>query len=435
MRRMLPLLSAAALLFVLSGPASASTSGSIVGLPAWDAVHSKSQVLLGVKVLSPTNIWAVGNRDGRTLVQHSTGSGFTIVPSPNRADRSNVLEDVGGVASDDLWAVGHSDVTDFVGSLTLAEHWDGSKWRIVKTPNLGDDETQNVLTGVSAVASDDVWAVGSSTDFHPGGTPLVFHWNGSRWTRVANDCGIGLTEVDAIASNDVWAVGGDDTCHWNGTSWTHIPAAEAAEGIDLRDVTIVGPNNVWAVGLAFFSCGEGQVCPTGEIQHWTGGAWQHVTAGVPVLYGVTSLAANDLYAVGLGIGPAILHYDGSSWSKVPSGFDRGELQAVDASGSNSLWAAGDRGGNQTGPSLVEHAPSATSGAVAGGSNVGDATISWFGKESGSVQTNAFGDYQVGGLPAGTYRFTATNQGCVPDSVRVHVPAGTTIGQNFFIDCG
>jgi hypothetical protein len=119
---------------------------------------------------------------------------------------------------------------------------------------------------------------------------------------------------------------------------------------------------------------------------------------------------------------------------VPSGFDVGVLQAVDAASPNDLWAAGNRGGDP-GRALVEHAPSATSGAVVGGSNVGGATISWFGKESGSVETDPFGGYQVGGLPAGRYTFTATYAGCRPDSGRVRIVAGTTIERDFHIDCG
>jgi Carboxypeptidase regulatory-like domain len=437
MRRLM-LISGVLFLLTLPQPASAVPAGSIVGLPAWDAVPTPSQGLLGIDAVSPTDIWAVGGRSGRTLVEHSNGAAFDVVRSPSRSGRTNILEDVAGVAQDDVWAVGHSDVTDFVGALTLTEHWDGSRWRVVKTPNVGDQETQNELTGVAAVAPDDVWAVGSATDFHPGGTPLILHWNGSRWTSVRNDCGTGLTEVDARGPGDVWAVGGAGTCHWNGTVWKDIPAASdptGQAGIDLRDVAIVGPRNVWAVGIAYFSCGEGQVCPVGEIQHWTGGpSWHHVIDGVPILYGVTAIASNDIYAVGLGIGPAILHFDGASWSKVPSGFDVGVLQAVDAAAPSDLWAAGSGGGNPS-RSLVEHAPSATSGAVAGGSNVGGATISWFGKESGSVETDPFGDYQVGGLPAGRYTFTATYAGCGPDSAHVRIVAGTIIGRDFHIDCG
>ena len=83
---------------------------------------------------------------------------------------------------------------------------------------------------------------------------------------------------------------------------------------------------------------------------------------------------------------------------------------------------------------MEHAPAFDSGAVVGDTNVGDATVSWFGAESGSVQTDPSGSYQVGGLPAGSYTFTATYPGCQPDSATVKVLAGTTIGRDFHVEC-
>ena len=46
-----------------------------------------------------------------------------------------------------------------------------------------------------------------------------------------------------------------------------------------------------------------------------------------------------------------------------------------------------------------------------------------------------GKIELRGLPAGRYRFTATYAGCRPDSARVTVVAGTTIGRDFHIDCG
>ena len=390
----------------------------------------------GVQAFSATDVWGVGYTEDKTLTEHWNGSAFTIVPSPNQPDRNNVLEDVDGVASTDMWAVGHADVKGDIGAITLAEHWNGSAWTIVPTPNLSGSSTHNELTGVATIAPTDAWAVGSATDYSPGGHALTYHWDGSAWRSVRNSCGVGLSEVAALGSNDVWAVGGTNTCHWNGTRWTRFPAAPAPDGqsgINLVDVTTVSTNDVWAVGLQYSSCGEGQVCPTGEIQHWNGSAWSHVANPVPVLYGIDAIAANDIYAVGLGYGPAILHYDGTSWVEVPSGTGAGELRAVEASGPKDIWAAGDRTGSLL-STLVEHAPSPTSGAVVGHTNVSFATVSWFGPESGSVETDPFGDYEVGGLTAGKYTFTATNPGCQPATAKVTVIAGTTIEKDFVIPC-
>ncbi|HJP66963.1 MAG TPA: carboxypeptidase-like regulatory domain-containing protein, partial [Actinomycetota bacterium] len=121
------------------------------------------------------------------------------------------------------------------------------------------------------------------------------------------------------------------------------------------------------------------------------------------------------------------------WSEVPQGVQGGELWSVEASGPDDIWAAGDVLG-PTRSTLVEHAPSATSGAVVGQTNVSFAVVSWFGPETGSVETDSLGDYQVGGLTAGRYLFTVQEQGCQPDSAEVTVTAGDTIRQDLQVTC-
>jgi hypothetical protein len=61
-------------------------------------------------------------------------------------------------------------------------------------------------------------------------------------------------------------------------------------------------------------------------------------------------------------------------------------------------------------------------------------VSWFGPETGSVETDSGGEYQVGGLKAGTYTFTAANGGCTPVSKSVTVVAGTTKAVALPITC-
>ena len=100
-----------------------------------------------------------------------------------------------------------------------------------------------------------------------------------------------------------------------------------------------------------------------------------------------------------------------------------------------LWAAGNYYPADTGSrTLIENAPSSREGAVVGSTNVAGATISWFGPEDDSTETNSLGDYQAGGLRAGSYRFIATYPGCTPDSARVTVVAGQTAEQDFHLSC-
>ncbi len=83
------------------------------------------------------------------------------------------------VSAKDVWATGYYFAS---GSYrTLAEHWNGKKWKVVPTPNTAGS-TSNYLFGVSAVSADDVWASGFS--FIDDDIPVAQHWDGSAWTIV-----------------------------------------------------------------------------------------------------------------------------------------------------------------------------------------------------------------------------------------------------------
>ena len=62
----------------------------------------------------------------------------------------------------DGWAVG--DRWNGVTSRTLIEHWDGHAWRVQPTLN---PQPEDVLLGVAAVSSLNVWAVGYARDVLP----------------------------------------------------------------------------------------------------------------------------------------------------------------------------------------------------------------------------------------------------------------------------
>src|SRR5438552_18107105 len=83
-------------------------------------------------------------------------------------------------------------------------------WSIVSSPNQGSSS----LYGVSAVSSNDVWAVG----YYSNGSsllPLTEHWNGSSWSIVPRRPSHGGLRrgVAAVSSTAVGAGGG---CHASG---------------------------------------------------------------------------------------------------------------------------------------------------------------------------------------------------------------------------
>jgi hypothetical protein len=60
----------------------------------------------------------------------------TVNPSPLKVAFSNVLNAVGARTSTDAWAVGNFlGPNDDDGQVMLTEHWNGSAWSQVPTPN------------------------------------------------------------------------------------------------------------------------------------------------------------------------------------------------------------------------------------------------------------------------------------------------------------
>ena len=124
--------------------------------------------LNGVSALSEDEVWTVGTAadPGEAFFAASArwdGTTWTVIATPQPPEQSNpALDDVSAVSTTDVWAVG-SKYNDRAAQLTITEHWDGSAWSIVPSPNPGGTWPGSVtaLSAVAAVSLDDVWAVGS----------------------------------------------------------------------------------------------------------------------------------------------------------------------------------------------------------------------------------------------------------------------------------
>jgi hypothetical protein len=288
------------------------TSWTII--PSPNAPNSSDNNLYGVSAVSSTEVWAVGvyyntSGTGQTLVERWNGSVWSIVPSPNVAGSDNELRAVYARASNDVWAVGNYYDQNGT-SHTLIEHWNGSAWSITSSPNFGGED--NALTDVTAVAANDAWAVGYYYGATFIGRTLILHWNGSAWT-IFSSPNVGASDnslngVTALAANDIWAVGdyfdnGIDRSlieHWDGTQWSVVasPNATANDNI-LRDVSAVSASDIWAVG-AYFDTGPVE---RALIEHWNGTTWSvvpsdNVVPGDNVLRGVAALSPAIVWAVG-----------------------------------------------------------------------------------------------------------------------------------------
>ncbi|NJN54359.1 MAG: hypothetical protein HC804_06135 [Anaerolineae bacterium] len=288
---------------------------------------------------------------------------WSLVDSPNVNNRNNVLSDITAVSANDIWAVGEHRSANGSNVQTLIQHWNGNNWSIVASPN--PDPSRNLLSGVTAVSANDIWAVGEKAGTTgPNWASLILHWNGNDWQDVpAPNLGAGTSElrdVAAVTANDVWAVGSyssPDTgwweqphiAHWDGVSWTAVPAPAFGSTSELNEITAVSANDIWAVGRALESNWKTL------ILHWDGSTWSRVaspnlgSAGNTLL-GVTAVSANDVWAVGTansGNSTLTLHWNGSSWSLIPSpngtiqpGINRNSFNSVTAVAANDVWAVG-----------------------------------------------------------------------------------------------
>jgi hypothetical protein len=199
-------------------------------MPTWDVVSQATPSLHGVDALSPTDVWAVGDGAGaQATTVHFDGTNWTTIdaPVPSGAGATNTLASVDARATTDVWAVGNAeDVTR-----PMIEHWDGTSWHLVASPAPPANVTYVLLT-VRARAAGDVWAGGYRYNSATGGArhALAEHWNGTSWrvvTTATLSAPVAVTEQQSAARGRLWAVGrqpaprtNQSLIKWNGTTWT-----------------------------------------------------------------------------------------------------------------------------------------------------------------------------------------------------------------------
>ncbi len=335
--------------------------------------------LVSVSAVTPTDVWAIGTAN-RTDILHWNGSTWSRVnsPSPEMA----VLEAVSADSAHDAWAVGFdsrtsTDSFDHV----LIEHWNGRTWSVVRSrlpgrPGIG-------LTAVAAVSRTDAWAVG---DYCPKGrcqiqegkfTALILHWNGKRWSKVPAlaKCASGnsfLHGVAAASRRAAWAVGECDNkrtggirpllLRWNGARWSAYRGPDLRTAVNFMfSVTDISRSDAWAVGEHVLADG---VTRATLILHWNGTTWSLVPSPDPgsvsnYLTGVSAVSAKDVWATGIGAVPGsvvqilALRWNGSTWTQVPNanGAILGPV-AISADRADDAWIVGPPTSPGCGCSLI-----------------------------------------------------------------------------------
>ena len=221
--------------------------------------------------------------------------------------------------------------------------WNGTAWSVSASFNTA--LAGQIADGVADISATNAYAIGGGLGSAPYG--VVAQWNGATWNRLTvprppNDITTDFNAISADSPGDVWIVGsytatvsptqetyGTYTLHWNGSSWSiaSMPADPAGIEYQLESVKAISPANVWAVGQALNAstlASEGTL-----IEHWNGTSWSVVpspsTGTNDYLNGVTDNGSTDVWAVGAyqPSGSSVeqtltLNWNGTAWSTVSS---------------------------------------------------------------------------------------------------------------------
>lgn len=251
--------------------------------------------LYGVADLGPANAWAVGQgKDARPLAEHWDGTAWSVVPVPVPAVPSGtsfanaVLSSISAVSPTDIWAVGTTtaiqNVNKAVTRFTLAMHYNGTAWSIVKTVNTAEPTG---LSGVTAISANNAWAVGNGfnnvhdTSATVANKAVIEHWNGTAWSIVTSPAGlISVDRISAASATDIWAsgqapqqtIGGIPvpvarTLHWNGIVWSVMPGPTGSDpNTQVTGLSALPSGEAWATGATFSATGA---AATAFIAHHT----------------------------------------------------------------------------------------------------------------------------------------------------------------------
>jgi hypothetical protein len=292
--------------------------GSAWNIVTTPNVGSNFNQLYSVAAVSSNNVWAVGassdnNLLFQPLIEHWDGTQWSTVANPVAPGTSAFIYGVVALAANDIWGVGYIQV-GFSAQQPLAVHWDGSSWGLVQTPSTSP-ANNDVLWSVTALSPSDVWAVGNSVDRVSGNyNTLIEHWNGSAWSVVTSPNPSGsiynfLWGVAAASSNDIWVMGRAYTGstypglfeRWNGSAWSIISSGPTDQSYtELYGAVALSSSNVWAVGRE----GDGFSTNLTLIEHCDGSAWSRVPHPEPAgstqsyLNATKAVSANDVWTVG-----------------------------------------------------------------------------------------------------------------------------------------
>lgn len=260
------------------------------------APASNFAALEGVACVSRSDCWAVGSYHDASgaaapyaerWTESNEGSHWAIgkIADPAGA-RAGTLHSVACESSRDCLAVG-SYTTAAGKVLTLAEHFDGTRWSITSPKNPADAKVGSYLDGVACSGPSSCTAVGYAATTDASFQPLAERWDGSGWSlaTVPGEKGASGSFLNAVAcgsTTSCWAVG-----YWTSAAGV-FPFVARSSTRTWRTVRAPGPAGPTETFLTSVACRSATSCLAvgydepaagGSVtlgERWNGSAWRIV---------------------------------------------------------------------------------------------------------------------------------------------------------------
>jgi hypothetical protein len=195
---------------------------------------------------------------------HAAGSG----PLAAGFSTPGGLEYVSADSPKDAWAVGGGN-----GPTPIVAHWNGSKWSATPIPKVRYAD----LKGVAAVSPTDAWLVGFDDDpttISNYEMALVLHWNGKGWKRIEIPLFAGdFPWAVAATAKSVWIFGSSQIWHLSDGTWNLVPASKPVNGGLANGVAVAWPGTFWWGGGSYQPATGPE---TSYVIRWNGIAWKRV---------------------------------------------------------------------------------------------------------------------------------------------------------------
>ena len=238
------------------------------------------------------------------------------------------LHGVWGSSDNSVFAVGSKVSNGQSHGVIL--HYDGVSWSAMS------GVTADVLEGIWGSSDNDVFAVGTRL-LDDQWCGVILHYDGSSWSTMSGDNPDELVAIWGSSAANVLAVGQNGTIlRYDASSWTAMSSGSASF---LYGIWGSSDNSIFAVGASAHSAPETSGSPGPAILHYDGSSWTAMSSGTAgILDSIWGTSDNNVFAVGAS--GTILHYDGSTWSAVTTRIAP-DLYAVWGSSDNNVLAVGD----------------------------------------------------------------------------------------------